>query len=174
MNSDLELHGLVGDGRFIKSVQRVLITIPGANLNASADISAVDTSKTVLIVKGGPSDFSGSPGAPDKYDVRVSLASSTSVTATRLDTSGGSNVAVYVEIVEFQKIKSRQTGTATATPITISTVDPAKSLCFLSLNSSYTDSGSGYYIYSLTSATEITVTFAYDINQITWFVVEFY
>ena len=83
-------------GNRIKSIQRGTITIPENATSATATIASVNTAKTELRMLGFTNDDQiGSGMFP-----RISLTSSTTITATREWTSVG-NTIVSWELTEF-------------------------------------------------------------------------
>lgn len=84
-------------GNRIKSIQRGMITIPNNAASATATIASVDTTKTELRMLGfscGGSDNSALP--------RISLTSSTQITATRQGTADAiGSTTVSWELTEF-------------------------------------------------------------------------
>ena len=82
-------------GNRIKSIQRGVITIPYNTTSATATIASVDTSKTELRMLGFSTPLVDTNAAP-----RISLTSSTQITAIRV-ISGGSDTVVSWELTEF-------------------------------------------------------------------------
>jgi len=82
-------------GGGIKSVQRGTITVPSNSSSATATITAVDTSKSMMNYLG----FAG--GGVSTYDLwpRIALTNSTTVTASRTGASFSSSVSY--EVIEF-------------------------------------------------------------------------
>jgi hypothetical protein len=85
-----------GSGSVIKSIQRGLITISGAATSATATLSpAVTTSKAMLMNLGSNAvDFDV------RYQARLTLTNSTTVTATRVGT--GTDTFVSWQVVEYE------------------------------------------------------------------------
>lgn len=86
-----------GTGSVIKSIQRGVITFGTSATTATATISAVDTSKA-LVLWGGSSGGSSSSNS-SHWDARLDLSSSTVVTATKY--SSGYTSYVSYQVVEF-------------------------------------------------------------------------
>lgn len=86
-------------GNRIKSIQRGTITISGGASSATATIASVDTTKTELRMLGF-SVNQGSNHYPSSLFSRISLTSSTEITAVR--SSGDSSTPVVSwELTEF-------------------------------------------------------------------------
>ncbi len=86
----------------IKSVQRGTIAFSGWVSSMSATISAVDTSKSVIKLLGFTT--SNSAFVPVYLSVRLSLANSTTVTATRhgIGQTADNLPTVAFEVVEYR------------------------------------------------------------------------
>lgn len=83
------------DGRTaVKARGRGIINITGANLTATATISAVDTAKTELRYLGVATEVAGT-------DAHIYLTNTTTITATRKGTGGSSSTSVSYEFVEY-------------------------------------------------------------------------
>lgn len=84
-------------GSPIKSIQRGVIGLGYLSASATATISTVNTSKTVLSFCG--SSTNGSYGGIGL--VRIALTNSTTVTATRDNIGSGESAIVSYEVVEY-------------------------------------------------------------------------
>ena len=87
-------------GNKIKSIQRGTITIPASASSATATIASVDTTKTELRMLG----FSSNHNDTHPYNVlfpRISLTSSTQITAVR-SAANGYSIVVSWELTEFE------------------------------------------------------------------------
>lgn len=86
--------------RAIKSIQRGVITIPGATLSASATISAVDPGKTIVFSLGHSAQSAAAEGWIT--DVFLSLANGTTITASRGGTpTNGTATQISWQLVEY-------------------------------------------------------------------------
>jgi hypothetical protein len=83
-------------GSPIKSIQRGTITIAGNNTSATATISSVNTSKSMVSFLG-----SNTGGSGLFLLGRVGLTNATTVTATKHSTEGVSETVVSYEVIEF-------------------------------------------------------------------------
>jgi hypothetical protein len=83
----------------IKSIQRGTITIADASTTNTATISSVSTSKSLVLFGGFSTTYASSDNV-SRVAGRVELTDSTTVTATRASSSGGSMVVAY-QVVEF-------------------------------------------------------------------------
>lgn len=88
-----------GGGLKIKSIQRGTIEIAATATGASATISSVDTSKSILFNLGFASTVlsSGASGV----GVRLNLTNETTVTASKIYASSGAYSVSY-QVVEFE------------------------------------------------------------------------
>jgi len=129
----LRLHGLIGSaGGSVKSVQRGSTTIPISSSTVSVTINEIDVSKSVIMIK--LFSTAGTTIDAKDYLVQAKITNSTTITFT----NGGSTSSypqIYWEVVEFDNVKSKQTGTVTATTTsgneyapTITAVDTTKSI----------------------------------------------
>lgn len=89
-------------GSGIKSVQRGTITMTNLETSASATISSVNTSKSMISFLG----FTTTETTPntDQYLTRISLTNSTTVTINRntpFAVSGTRSITVSYEVIEF-------------------------------------------------------------------------
>ena len=90
-----------GSVSMVKSVQRGIIWIGSDSTEATATITAVNTSKAVVLFGGSSTSASSSNSAYLKYSfVNLALTNSTTVTASRAD-SGHANLNVPYQVVEY-------------------------------------------------------------------------
>lgn len=90
-------------GSGIKSVQRGTITMANLETSASATISSVDTSKSMVSFLGFTTTESSAN--LDTYLTRISLTNSTTVTVNRntaFGPSGTRSITVSYEVIEFK------------------------------------------------------------------------
>ena len=156
---------LWGASSLVDSVQEGTITIGAASLTNTATISAVDTSRSILVQRGATGSYSGSV----TYEGQAWLAftNGTTVTATRYNNSGYT-VAVSYAVIQFAPgvIKSVQRGTyqtaasGTTATATITAVNTSKSFVMdlgqYSTSYRYISDYLGYQ--NLTNATTVTGT----------------
>lgn len=176
MNEDLRLHGLLGgSGGSIKSIQRGEISLDGSATTTTISITEVDLTKSVIII-----NVYGSGGSASVDAVRANFASSTSVVFTR-SVAGGIPIVAY-QVIEFNNVKSLQSGLTLVNTVpqnvTITAVNPAKSIVFSSLSNPQTAQNSSYVIglISLTNSTNLKFHCrAADISNysVQWYVIEF-
>lgn len=105
---------LGGSSGGIKSIQRGTITVGAGNLTATATITTVVPANTRLVWIGNSSTEDGTTSVPSA-GLRVDLTNSTTVTATRLATTG--STIVSFEVVEYVTgmVRSVQRGTISVT-----------------------------------------------------------
>lgn len=82
----------------VKSIQNSAITLSGGG-SASVSITAVNTGKSWLCQNGITTD-TYTPADPGNYQIRLTFASASSVTATR-GVAGAGNFVVNFQVVEF-------------------------------------------------------------------------
>lgn len=134
----MSMMDLIGFGAFtldsgnIKSIQQVAITIGTGATSNTATISAVDTSKSVIIWNGFNTDHTGSSAA--EVFTRIALTNATTVTASRNTSSGSFSVIVRATVVEFTSsmVNSVQAGT-----IAFNTSQTSNTATITSVNTSY-------------------------------------
>ena len=79
----------------IKNIYTGAFTIPNASGNATATITAVNLAKTLCFLNG----FTSAQTSPPDFNVRLSLGSTTTVSAIRDGTTG--TVTIQYTVVEF-------------------------------------------------------------------------
>ena len=127
-----------GGGAVIKSVQRGVATILAGQTSAAVTVSQIDTSKSFVKIYSSATQV----GTEYMYSV-IPLAEITNSTTLTFSRNTGSvasqNVSVFWELVEFASGVSIQSGIANtsnaALDVTISTIDPSKSMVFFSMKS---------------------------------------
>lgn len=147
------------------SIQRRSITVSDNSLTFTDTISAVDTTKSVVIFNGYSSPTIGSAGL-----YRLELTDATTITGSRTVTTTGDRT-VQCLVLEFESalVTSKQAGTiavsgAVSNTATITSVDTAKAALFFgfaSANGTTLSSNTGRA--TLTNAT--TVTAARGVNN---------
>lgn len=117
---------LAGTSKFIKSIQEVSISATSAG--ATATITSVNTSNSVVMLNGVNISNSGTTLNTEDFSPYVELTDSTTVTAT---VQGGTSCTVKATVIEFEEgvVASIQTGSSTGNA-TISSVDTDKSVVF--------------------------------------------
>jgi hypothetical protein len=91
-----------GNGSPIKSIQRGTISMPQEGVSATATISSVNTSKTMISLLGITT--SETSANLNQYLTRISLTNSTTVTIDRVTgfaASGTRTLIVSYEVIEF-------------------------------------------------------------------------
>lgn len=168
-------------GMGIASIQYGSITIPAGSSSSTATITAVDTSKTILIMLGQQYQSS----VPQSSAARITLTNSTTVTALRISSGAAVGSTVNFTVVEFSAgVKSVQAGTITMldnqtqVSATITAVVVAKSiLAYLGFTGN--DTGNRTWTefkrVALTNATTITATCVSNVgtNVVGFMVLEF-
>ncbi len=169
---------------FVKLVQRGTISIGAAATSATATITAVDVSNSIIHYLGN--DYAAANTLASEYNSYVVLTNGTTVTATRSAQSGVSASVVSFEVIEYVPgvIKSVQAGTIALTGVatntaTVTTVNTLKAtLMYLGF---ITNDGGGQGQFfktrmTLTNATTITATKGNATENVTvsYMLVEFY
>jgi len=83
-------------GQRIKSIQRGVLTVIAGS--ATATISSVDTSKSILSFLGNTAYNNGTSGTGDIY---IELIDSTTIRGTRQSPTGGAGTFVSYQVVEY-------------------------------------------------------------------------
>lgn len=160
-------------GGGIKSVQRGTATVTSSGTNVP--ISPVNVNNCLLLL----TTVNQASGSPNQGIARGTVTSSTNI---NLVLNSGT-APVRWQLIEFNSAKSRQTGqlslpsTTGTTTVTISPINPSKSLIVASLTTSIsTASGTAMELgYEITNST--TITFEHyggsDNKVIEWQVIEF-
>ena len=127
-----------GGGAVIKSVQRGSATIVAGQISAVVTVSQIDVSKSFIKIYLNASQV----GTEYMYNVTPLAEITDSVTLTFSRVSGSvasPSVNIYWELVEFDLGVSIQRGMASTSndtlDVTISTIDPSKSMVFFSMKS---------------------------------------
>lgn len=167
--------GVVGTYSNIKSTQRVAITNATAGGTVTATISAVNLANSIIKVTYKGSDVTNAMGNTS----RVELTNSTTVTCYH--GAGSASIIVYVEVVEFNGVKSLQSGVATQQnttdlAVTITSVNMSKTLIFAT-GTSGVGGGASYYdielAYYLSSSTQFMLIHGNTVQTVQWYVIEF-
>lgn len=183
IKKDVNLFSLVGTfaGGGIKSIQRGTASISAGAQNKLVAITAVDMTKS--IARQITIEATGSVGS---VVAMLSLTSNTQLSVDRIYTGDACNI--NWEVIEFFGVKSVQTGTTTVNAytteqsVTISSVNPLKTLSFISVrtNDNTTGQTNGATWKSqqsyVTSATNLFIrcgSAGSYTGSIRWFVVEF-
>lgn len=159
----------------IKSRQNGSVLITSAS--QAITISAVDLTKAVVRIMARSGTTGGSAF---HYAVSGELTNTTTLTIALYNT--GETVTVSWEVIEFNGVKSLQSGSwqagATTQTLTVSSVNTAKSMIFYSFAS--LNGGGGANINEMLTTLEITtstqLTFkgtGADVWIVKWFLVEF-
>ena len=94
-----------GNVSMVKSVQRGVISIAARSASATATITSVNTSKSVVLFNGYSNAFKSNSGYPIIDDVRLELTNATTVTASRHSGSQGSYdgaaITIPYQVVEY-------------------------------------------------------------------------
>lgn len=179
IKTGITLFELLGTLSSVKTIQRGTVTGSLSDSN-NVTISSVDVTKSVIIVKtrGEISNI--------QYrflNCRASITSATNINFSFDATPGSSGPIIDWIVIEFDNVKSKQTGSATIsadTNVTISSVNIAKSLAFVSFSNASSANAdvrgtmingvltSGTNLLLLNPSTYVSVT-----NSINWQVIEF-
>jgi len=172
--------GITGTASNIKSIQRGTISLTSGT-STTATISAVDTSKSIILVCSSIDSYGSNYDWASNWSVIPSFTSSTVVSFNRIGTPTGSTVSISYQVIEFSNVKSLQTGmtsgvsTNTTVSATINSVDTLKSILFISARNNSIDD---HYLTTngwLSSATQITFRGMLNLFSVyyRWYVVEF-
>lgn len=162
-------------GSNIKSIQRLTINIPSGAQYTDTLITGVDLTKSIIIVSAYQSVNDNSP-----YHIATAayFINATTVRVTRSSAASGVIITAKVQIIEFNNVKSLQSGTLVVSSFpltqTITSVNMNKAVLFFSFTSQDTggDAFSMMLWGELTNAT--TLTFSGNGYQTAyWFVIEF-
>ena len=142
----------------IKSIQRGTMSFTASDKTFTATISSVDTTKAIVRVSNFNTD-----GAAYEDCFSIKLTNATTITVAR-QYAGGGTITVCWEVIEFNNVKSIQRGeivnnSSKPATATISSVNTAKALMFLSFSSCQMNSNPSYFManYQITSATSISI-----------------
>lgn len=161
----------IGGGSNIKSIQRGMTSFLSSENNKTIIINSVNPDNTICFVRMRTN-------GDVWYDMSIELLSSTQIKVSQY--AEHQTDAIIWEVIEFNNIKSKQTGIslieANAASITISSVNVGKTLIFATQKSKTTqDGGYAKLSYNLTSATTLGVwTLLSNPRDIYWQVIEFY
>lgn len=173
IDSILNGHGIGAGGSNIKSIQRgVLTTLVSVS---NIEISSVDLTKSIVIVN--TNTYQGGILDSD-VAVKAILTSSTQLTLTTI-TNNFSGTIVSWTIIEFNNVKSLQTGSKSTSlasdTTTISAINVNKSILFYSWTSSG-DTATQNIISNCYILDNTTITFKSTLavaKVIAWQVIEF-
>ena len=152
-----------GGGSNIKSIQSGQVDIASTSIDIT--ISAVDLTKSIPIIT-----YYNNQTTPSKSLLRAKLINSTTL-RIYLDTYGNVTPLTW-KVIEFNNVKSLQTGDTSSSSITVSSVNVNKSVLFAS-STSATTTGNAYNIrYTISNPTTITID-SIPIFITTWYLIEF-
>jgi hypothetical protein len=165
-------------GAVIKSIQRGTFTMTG--VADSITISEVDLGSSVVLL----TFVSPSANSPNKMIVKGELTTSTNLNLEVNADPLGDDSKVQWTVVEFNNVKSLQTGQYTLQndnieeTVAISEIDTNKALLFVSFNSNYANiSSNGVAAFALSSRIVSTTSIGFEVDLsnsiINWQVVEF-
>jgi hypothetical protein len=97
--ADISAKNIIAGGSAIKSIQRGTIAITGSN--ATATISPVNTSKSMVSFLGFTTSINDDTIPPNRIFPLVNLSDSTTVYAARSSTYTNTTITVSYEIIEF-------------------------------------------------------------------------
>lgn len=161
----------------IKSIQQGTKLLPNDSLSTTITVNSVDTTKSLLLVTSLNNRTTS--GFPANLMCRVVLTNSTTITLTRTDLNG--DLYVDWQLIEFNGVKSRQSGTTSITNddtvnnVIITSIDLSKSIVVINGMSNITDNEAYKMQYRaiLTSSTNLAI-YAYNQFDSYWQVLEFY
>src|SRR5690625_525750 len=174
----------VGMGGVIKSIQRGVANWSNTNFTNDISISAIEANNSIINVYLAPASINTVIEAREITTSGIILDNET----IRLERERNTNVSsstyqIYWEVIEFERVKSKQEGTQTTATsaqftITISSVDITKSTIYFNARSAGREvghSGAGPYVHAmqLTNSTTITCRPAAGDKTINWQDIEF-
>lgn len=156
----------------IKSIQRGTSTISASNPSVNTAITSIDTTKSIIRITTKSSSIFGA-----SYDIcKAVITSSTQLTFTR-NTSNTNSITIYWEVIEFNNVKSLQSGQSgfAVTTVTVSAVNTSKSLLFSSGINNTTNTTADYYNFGsyLIDSTTIGLNYPPGGLAIYWYLIEF-
>lgn len=177
--------GLNDGGKNIKSIQRGILRLDDIGGSETVTISAVDLTKAVVKISFSGMGYTFTDTT--RYSlVQAKLTSSTTIVISRGEDSG--DMRVWWEVIEFNNVKSLQKGDANALvyngvygfdvqEVSISTVDPLKSIIFFSYKTTALG-GSSSIIDAFISCEVMANLLRFEVkidasNEIHWQLVEF-
>lgn len=178
--SKSSLFGISGDT--IKSIQKLIVQ-PWATTSAvttkDITISKVNPLNTIVLL-----NYQLNTAGANYQRPAVVLVNETTVRLLRNESAGVSlNTEVYIQIIEFESIKSKQTGsftTTTDTSITISKVNSSKSIVFHTAICENPNNDGAFYIDILKFASDTTLAYKNSLastgtynKTVHWQVIEF-
>ena len=148
---DLSLHGLIGGGSNIKSIQSGVFTMSA--ISNDIPISPIDITKSIIII----SVINPFATSPNKMLVQGQIISTTAIRiGTKIDATASYYPTVNWQVIEFENVKSLQKGDYFPSPvgsevaIAVSNININKSLLIVTWkHSSTTTSGSAVRAFSL-------------------------
>lgn len=168
--------GLNSGGGNIKSIQRGVYTSATAATSYDLDITPVDTTKSVILISCTTASI---PSAPDRVYCTAEFVDSNTIRFKKEDPADG--ITVSWQVIEFQNIKSMQTGEYTLTTdntevtVSITSVDTSKSLVFFSTRTPSNVNNINSYLYVRLSASNSLAISGEgtETRYVRWWVVEF-
>jgi hypothetical protein len=168
-----------GDGagikKSIKSIQRIAVTI--SSTTQTVTIAPVNPANTLVMM-----DLTG-PVSNIAINPNIELTNATTLTIS-VNQYPSPSYTVYVTVIEFMNVKSKQTGSATAISgnipnpynVTISAVNPSKCLAFASMTCSSGATGPDVASATVTNNKTLTIYSGYGpglSGTVKWQVIEF-
>ena len=168
-------------GSNIKSYQSGVFTL--STLTGNITIASVGTSKSIVITRAV---YSNNTGDVATFEISSSLSSSTNIALTRYNPAPVSvpTVLIYWEVIEFNNVKSKQTGTmsvssnSSESTQTISNVNPIKCLAFATRSvDTNLSPNQGQHMFGIKVASSTSIAIRQQISGVTcsyeWQVIEF-
>lgn len=175
---DLRLHGLLGGGSNVKSIQRGSAVMNMNVTGIDVALSAIDRNKSIVKITVSSNNTAGDNSV--QTSVQAVLTASTLLTLTRTDATNDT-VTIAWEVIEFNNVKSKQVGFFTTTSgldyVTIANINTQKSILFFSYKSvsSVSNISTSLLSGSINSSTTLMFRQASptSIKEIYWQVIEF-
>ncbi|OZB90061.1 hypothetical protein CJP46_35370 [Paenibacillus sp. XY044] len=176
IKSGVSIFGVTGTltGGNIKSVQRGVTRFYGAGIiSIDVPVSAIDIANTVL-----KTDVVSDTSSPAQAEVLGEIIDSTTIRFSINSETTTFETSARWELIEFQNLKSLQKGTIagsgnSTTSVTISIVNTAKTITFMSYKSTNSSSSAVLKRASFVSNSSLTLYTVTGASTINYFVVEF-
>lgn len=156
----------------IKSIQRINFVM--TDISVTRTIASIDTSKSIVLITSYPTQVGYANG--NDVNVTAKIASSTSVQFNKESTAREMNICAIV--IEFNGVKSLQTGTATianGSTVSIGNVNINKSLLFFSYRDTVNNSSVGDNLLEgyISNSTSLYFFSNNSSKKVEWQVIEF-
>lgn len=147
-----------GGGSNIKSIQRGTIAINVATTTIDITVTSIDTTKSIAIISNNQDGVSN----PSEACFAITIINATTIRITRT-ASSFTSITVSWQLIEYNNVKSKQTGTFEQTSaltdqsVTVTSVNTSKSILYATHTSVVTgiQTASWVFLYKLLNSTTI-------------------